>query len=76
MTYFDRLHPWCIIRLLPNMQRTVVARFRYRGQAEEYLRILQRMSPEADHILVFDLPDRPFPCDCCHNISPKNQQQI
>jgi len=76
MTYFDRLHPWCIIRLLPNMQRTVVARFRYRGQAEEYLRILQRMSPEADHILVFDPPDRPFPCDCCHNTSPKNQQQI
>lgn len=60
MTYFDRLHPWCIIRLLPNMQRIVVARFRYRGQAEEYLRALQRLNPEAHHILVFDPPDRLF----------------
>ena len=61
MTYFDRLHPWCIIRLLPKMQRIVVARFRHRGQAEEYLRVLQRLSPEANHIIVFDPPDRDLP---------------
>ena len=61
MTYFDRLHPWCIIRLLPNMQRIVVARFRNRGQAEEYLRVLQRLSPEAQYILIFDPPDRHLP---------------
>ena len=61
MTYFDRLHPWCIIRLLPKMQRIVVARFRHRGQAEEYLRVLQRLSPEAHHVLVFDPPDRDLP---------------
>ena len=58
MTYFDRLHPWCIIRLLPHMQRIVVARFRARGQAEEYLRILQRLNPETHYVLVFDPPDR------------------
>lgn len=28
------------------------------GQAEEYLRILQPLNPEANHILVFDPPDR------------------
>ena len=61
MTYFDRLHPWCIIRLLPNMQRIVVARFRDRGQAEEYLRVLQRLIPAANHILIFDPPDRHLP---------------
>ena len=61
MTYFDRLHPWCIIRLLPNMQRMVVARFRSRGQAEDYLRALQRLIPTAHHILVFDPPDRRLP---------------
>ncbi|NJR67148.1 MAG: hypothetical protein HC772_20460 [Leptolyngbyaceae cyanobacterium CRU_2_3] len=61
MTYFDRLHPWCIIRLLPKMQRIVVARFRYRGQAEEYLHVLRRLNPTAHHILVFDPPDRHLP---------------
>jgi hypothetical protein len=61
MIYFDRLHPWCIIRLLPKMQCTVVARFRHQGQAEDYLRVLQQLSPAANHVLVFDPPDRDLP---------------
>ncbi|WP_446870099.1 hypothetical protein [Phormidesmis sp. 146-12] len=28
--YWQRLHPWCIIRLLPKMQRIVIQRFRSR----------------------------------------------
>ncbi|NEQ10729.1 MAG: hypothetical protein F6K37_33870 [Moorea sp. SIO4E2] len=37
MTYSERLHPWVIIRLLPQMQRVVVARFRNRSDAEGHL---------------------------------------
>ena len=57
-TYFDRLHPWCIIRLLPQMQRTVVARFRKRNDAEAHLKILQQMNPDAEYVIIFDPPDR------------------
>lgn len=57
--YWNRLHPWCIVRLLPKMQRTVVQRFRTRSHAEEYLRIVQRLIPTATHQIIFDpaLPD-------------------
>jgi hypothetical protein len=33
MTYLERLSPWCIVKLLPNMQRRVVARCRRRNDA-------------------------------------------
>lgn len=56
-TYHDRLHPWCIIRLLPEMQRTVIARFRKRNDAEAHLKVLQRLTPEAAYTIVFDPPD-------------------
>ena len=52
--YWQRLHPWCIIRLLPKMQRIVVQRFRYRSQAEAYLKALRRTFPNATHEIVFD----------------------
>ncbi|BAU13243.1 hypothetical protein LEP3755_37820 [Leptolyngbya sp. NIES-3755] len=52
--YRIRLHPWCIIRLLPKMQRIVLARFRTRTQAEEYLRIVSNLMPTATHEIVFD----------------------
>ncbi|PSB09956.1 hypothetical protein C7B76_24690 [filamentous cyanobacterium CCP2] len=57
MTYHTRLHPWCIIRLLPRMQRVVVARFRRRNPAEEHLRVLKRLNPDATYKIVFDLPE-------------------
>jgi hypothetical protein len=56
--YFDRLHPWCIIRLLPQIQRTVIARFRKRNDAEAHLKILQQMNPDAEYVIIFDPPDR------------------
>jgi len=59
--YYNRLHPWCIIRLLPQMQRTVVARFRRRNDAEAHLKILQQMNPDADYWIIFDSPDRSIP---------------
>ncbi len=54
MTYLERLSPWCIVKLLPNMQRQVVARCRRRNDAEEHLRILRRLMPGARFAIAFD----------------------
>ncbi|NJK73338.1 MAG: hypothetical protein HC942_03220 [Microcoleus sp. SU_5_6] len=50
----SNIHPWCIVRQLPNMQRLVVARFHRRGDAEGYLQILRRLLPQTKHAIVFD----------------------
>ncbi len=55
MTYFKRLHPWCIIRPLPNLQTPIVARFRRRNDAEAHLQILQRLIPTATYSIIFDV---------------------
>lgn len=55
MTYFDKLHPWQIIRLLPNMQRLVVARFRRRNDAIAHLQVLSRLTPSRKYTIVFDV---------------------
>jgi hypothetical protein len=54
MSYHDQLHPWCITRLLPNMQRAVVQRFRRRNDAEAHLRLLQQMTPAATYAIIFE----------------------
>ena len=59
MTYYQQLHPWCIIRLLPKMQRQVVARFRRRNDAEAHLQALHRLEPTADYEIVFDRAPQP-----------------
>ncbi|WAL61992.1 hypothetical protein [Thermocoleostomius sinensis] len=56
MNYRDRLSPWCIIQLLPKMQRSVVARFRKRHDAEAHLRALRRLNPALHYEIVFDPP--------------------
>jgi hypothetical protein len=56
MSYRDRLSPWCIIQLLPKMQRSVVARFRKRNDAEAHLRALRRLNPTLHYEIVFDPP--------------------
>lgn len=56
MTYRDSLHPWCIIRHLPNAQTIIVARFRKRNDAESYLKTLKQMTPEAIYSLIFEPP--------------------
>jgi hypothetical protein len=42
MTYFEQLHPWCIIRTLPSKECILVARFRRRNDAFAYQQVLQR----------------------------------
>lgn len=58
MTYLEQLHPWCIIRLLPNMQRLIVGRFRRRNDATEHMQVLQRLVPEATYTIIFDLQSK------------------
>lgn len=60
MSYYDRLHPWCIIHHLPAMQRVVAARFRRRSDAEAHLKILRQLAPTAHYTLIFDPPDEPI----------------
>lgn len=55
MTYSERLHPWVIMRLLPEMQRVVVGRFRNRSDAEGHLKALKRLMPDAKFVIVFDV---------------------
>ena len=59
MTYFEKLHPWCLIRLLPNCQRIVVARFRNRNDADEHLRVLQRLVKHRTFVIIFDSQEQP-----------------
>lgn len=55
MNYQDKLTPWKIVRLQSNLQHIIVGRFRRRGDAEGHLRILQRMMPELQFVIVFDV---------------------
>ena len=56
MTYFEHLHPWCIIRTLSNKEYVVVARFRRREDAVAYLKVLQRLIKNAAFAIIFDKP--------------------
>jgi hypothetical protein len=63
MTYFEKLHPWCIIRPLPNLQRRVIARCRRRNDAEAHLQVLRRLMPTVPFEIVFDaMPDEGETC--------------
>ncbi|PAX59470.1 hypothetical protein [Brunnivagina elsteri] len=53
-TYKKRLNSWAIARLLPDMKREIVARFRSRSDADGHLQLLLRVTPEAKLMLVFD----------------------
>ena len=53
--YRDRLNCWAIARLLPNLQRAIVARFRSRSDADGYLQFLRQHMPEADFVVLFDV---------------------
>ncbi|HIK06574.1 MAG TPA: hypothetical protein IGS40_17950 [Trichormus sp. M33_DOE_039] len=59
MTYLEKLNPWCIVRLLPNMQNRIVARFRRRSDAEAHLQVLRRLIPSVSFRLIFDVPLEP-----------------
>jgi hypothetical protein len=53
MNYQQKIKPWAIFRILTPVN-TCVARFKKRSDAEEYLKILRRLSPGIYQI-VFDL---------------------
>ena len=53
--YSARLFPWSVIRLLPNCQRSVLARFRKRNEAEEYVRSLRIVERDWDCEIVFEV---------------------
>jgi len=57
--YRTQLHPWCIIRLLPNAQRITVARFRKRNDADAHARTLKRLIPQALLVVIFEPPKVP-----------------
>ena len=55
MTYLEKLSPWCIVRLLPNMQNQIVGRFRRRSDAEAHLQVLRRLIPGVSFTLIFSV---------------------
>jgi predicted house-cleaning noncanonical NTP pyrophosphatase (MazG superfamily) len=55
MAYKQRLSLWAVIRLLPNMQREIVARFRSESDADGHLKVLRRLNPGSTFQVVFDL---------------------
>ena len=54
MPYRDNLNRWLVVRLLANMQRVVVARFRKQSEAEGYLQAIGRLIPDGKFLVVFD----------------------
>jgi hypothetical protein len=71
VTYRGRLTPWAIARLLPNMQRIIVGRFRSRSDADGHLQCLRQLIPHASFVVVFDLepdlePATNSPVTCCN----------
>jgi hypothetical protein len=56
MTYFEKLHPWCIVRPVPNLQWRIIARYRRRNDAESHVQILRQLTPNVPYQIVFDLP--------------------
>lgn len=55
MSYQQKLNPWVIHKLLPNLSQATVNRFRRRNEAEAYLKVLQQMQPNSKFALAFDI---------------------
>lgn len=49
----SNIHPWQIVRTDPNQDPQVIARFRRRNDADEYLRIVRRSQPSHHYEIVF-----------------------
>jgi hypothetical protein len=58
MPYRERLNPWVLVRLLPNMQRAAVGQYRNRSDADGHLEIIRRLMPNAEFVVMFN-PDLP-----------------
>jgi hypothetical protein len=55
--YRASIMPWCVVQLLPKMQRAIVARFRKRNDATAHLQALRRLNPQAIYEVIFMPPD-------------------
>ncbi|MBD2090155.1 hypothetical protein H6F67_09845 [Microcoleus sp. FACHB-1515] len=55
MPYRERLYSWAIMRLHPDLERSIVARYRSRVEAEGHYWTLRRLVPEAKFAIVFDV---------------------
>ncbi|MBF2029333.1 MAG: hypothetical protein NW224_03005 [Leptolyngbyaceae cyanobacterium bins.302] len=55
MSYQQRLNPWVVNKLLPNLKQLTVSRFRRRNEAEAYLKALKQMQPQSHFALLFDV---------------------
>ena len=65
----DFSRPWAIVRLLPDAQRYVVARFHNRQDAEDHRRFLNRYMPAAEFEVIFDVPNSQLNDDSGANCS-------
>lgn len=54
IAYKERLNSWAIVRLLPDTQREIIARFRSRSDADGYMQHLRQLTPNATFMVVFD----------------------
>ncbi len=54
----NKVHPWAIVRLRPDLRRVTISRFRKSSDAESYLLILRRLEPGAEFTIVFDPDDK------------------
>ncbi len=55
--YRASIMPWCVVQLLSDAQRTIVARFRKRNDATAHLQALQRLHPRATYEVIFMPPE-------------------
>ncbi|NJO39687.1 MAG: hypothetical protein HC769_34415 [Cyanobacteria bacterium CRU_2_1] len=54
MNYQEQLSPWVVYRLLSNLQRQALDRFRRRNDAEAYLKTIQRLQPNDRFAIVYE----------------------
>ena len=58
MTVKQCLKPWAVARQLPNLQWSIIARYRSRSDADGHLLLLRQRVPNLQFKVVFDLCDR------------------
>jgi len=55
MSYQQKLNPWVINKLLPNLKQLTVSRFRRLHDAEAYLKVLRQTHPHIQFAITFDI---------------------
>ncbi|MBW4466222.1 MAG: hypothetical protein KME07_12410 [Pegethrix bostrychoides GSE-TBD4-15B] len=53
MSYREQLTPWIVVRLLPQMQHVILARFAKRSDADSYAQVLRQLAP-VQVVVMFD----------------------